>query len=104
MVTLEESLPGSSSWLMRNITLYNLYVWLHQYATKDTGVIGPSNTVDYTFIRFYICIYSAIIFRYRLKYIVTYMHTCMQFYLFSGADPGFSEGGSESGVDLEGWG
>ena len=43
VVILEESLPGSSSWLMRNITLYNLYVWLHQYASKDTGVIGPSN-------------------------------------------------------------
>ena len=47
VVILEESLPGSSSWLMRNITLYNLYVWLHQYASKDTVVVGPGNTVDY---------------------------------------------------------
>ena len=39
-VILEESIPGNSSLLMTNITLYKLYVWIHHYASKDTAATG----------------------------------------------------------------
>jgi len=37
VVILEETIPGDSSILTSNITLYNLYVWLHHYAAKDAA-------------------------------------------------------------------
>ena len=46
-VILEETLPGDSSVLRSNITLYNLYVWLHHYASKDTAKLGK--TVHFMF-------------------------------------------------------
>ena len=36
MAILEEQKPGTVNLSMTNISLYNLYVWLHHYATKDT--------------------------------------------------------------------
>ena len=43
-VILEESYPSNSSLSMSNITLYKLYVWLHHYASKDTGVTSTKAT------------------------------------------------------------
>ena len=35
VVFLEEARPGTSNLSMSNISLYNLFVWLHHYAAKD---------------------------------------------------------------------
>jgi len=39
-VILEETFPGDSSVLRSNITIYNLYVWVHHYAAKDLNPRG----------------------------------------------------------------
>ena len=40
MVVLEEAVPGTTNLSMTNISLYNLYVWMHHYAAKDAFTIG----------------------------------------------------------------
>ena len=40
MVVLEEAVPGTTNLHMTNISLYNLFVWLHHYAAKDSVTIG----------------------------------------------------------------
>lgn len=35
-VVLEESIPGNDSLLMSNISVYNLYIWMHHYSAKDS--------------------------------------------------------------------
>ena len=40
VVILEESRPGTSNVTVSNISLYNLFVWLHHFASKDSGVPG----------------------------------------------------------------
>ena len=37
---LEESLPGKTKLKMSSLTLYNLYVWIHHYAARDTITSG----------------------------------------------------------------
>ena len=40
VVILEEAAPGTSNLTMSNISLYDLFVWLHHFAAKDSGVPG----------------------------------------------------------------
>ena len=40
VVVLEELRPGTSNLTISNISLYNMLVWLHHFASKDSGVPG----------------------------------------------------------------
>ena len=40
MVVLEEAIPGTANLTMTNVSLYNLFVWLHHYAAKDSLTLG----------------------------------------------------------------
>ena len=40
MVVLEEAVPGTTNLSMTNISLYNLFVWMHHYAAKDSVTLG----------------------------------------------------------------
>lgn len=40
VIILEEQLLGTSNQTMVNVSLYNLYVWMHHYAAKDTLTTG----------------------------------------------------------------
>ena len=42
VVVLDESRPGTSSITVSNITLYNLFIWLHHFASKDSDLPGVS--------------------------------------------------------------
>ena len=42
VVILEESRPGTSNLSNSNISIYNMFVWLHHFAAKDSGVPGTS--------------------------------------------------------------
>ena len=44
-VVLEESVPGNSSIVTSNVTLYGLYVWMHHYAAKDSATIGKLTAI-----------------------------------------------------------
>ena len=46
-VFLEESVPGNSSLLASNVTLYKLYVWLHHSAARDS--FSPSELQPYNY-------------------------------------------------------
>ena len=43
MVVLEEVVPGTTNLRMSNLSLYNLLVWLHHYASKDSATPGNVN-------------------------------------------------------------
>ena len=43
VVILEESKPGTSNLSISNISLYNLFVWLHHFAAKDSGLPGTTS-------------------------------------------------------------
>ena len=40
MIVLEEAVPGTTNLSMTNISLYNLFVWMHHYAAKDSATLG----------------------------------------------------------------
>ena len=40
VVILEEARPGTSNVSMSNISLYDMFVWLHHFAAKDSGAPG----------------------------------------------------------------
>ena len=42
MVVLQEAVPGTINLKMRKISLFNLFVWLHHYAAKDSYERGNS--------------------------------------------------------------
>lgn len=44
-VVLEESIPGNASLVMSDISLYNLYIWIHHYTAKDSKNPDPGNVV-----------------------------------------------------------
>ncbi|XP_065895941.1 tyrosinase-like [Dysidea avara] len=47
MVVLEEAVPGTTNLSMTNISLYNLFVWMHHYAAKDSVTLDLENRLDY---------------------------------------------------------
>lgn len=42
-VVVEEKVPGSADLDMRNVSIYDLWVWLHHYAGKDGGDLCKSS-------------------------------------------------------------
>jgi hypothetical protein len=40
VVILEESRPGTSNLTISNISIYNMFVWLHHFAGKDSDAPG----------------------------------------------------------------
>ncbi|XP_065911296.1 tyrosinase-like [Dysidea avara] len=47
VAVLEEAVPGTTNLRMSNVSLYNLFVWLHHFASKDSATPDVSIRLDY---------------------------------------------------------
>ena len=45
LAALEESVPGSTDIETVSLSLYSMFIWLHHFATKDSGCVGKLTNV-----------------------------------------------------------